>query len=144
MKQQSVYTLAMLTGLVAASSPAIGSECCPADFTGDGMVNTEELLGVISGWGPCSGGPDECPMDIDGSGTVGVDDLLAVLTGWGMCPDHHDHGEYIVITDWGNFHDSNDNSHHHQMVGGRTAITTEGHGGLQQPPCIPRSFGAVL
>ena len=46
--------------------------------------------------------------------------------------DDHDHmappadaGDYIDITTWGNFHGSNNNSEHHELVGGRTAITTE-------------------
>ena len=34
-------------------------------------------------------------------------------------------GEFIDITAWGTFHDSNNNSHNHELVGGRTAITTE-------------------
>lgn len=33
--------------------------------------------------------------------------------------------EFIDITTWGAFHDSNGNSHGHELVGGRTAITTE-------------------
>ncbi len=124
MKHRSVFQLALMTGLLATSSPAFSSECCPADFTGDGHVNIDEVLAIISGWGDCPGKPDPCPMDIDESGAVGVDDLLAVLSSWGMCHDHN-HGDYMDITEWGSFHDSNDNSHHHQMVGGRTAITTE-------------------
>ncbi len=46
--------------------------------------------------------------------------------------DGHDHmappassGEFIDITAYGTFHDSNNNSHDHELVGGRTAITTE-------------------
>ena len=49
--------------------------------------------------------------------------------------DHsgHDHGmaaspqsgDYIDITSWGTFHGSNNNSEHTELVGGRTAITTE-------------------
>ena len=46
--------------------------------------------------------------------------------------DGHDHmappassGEFIDITTWGTFHGSNNNSHDHELVGGRTAITTE-------------------
>ena len=50
--------------------------------------------------------------------------------------DHagHDHsmhqhaasaGAYRDINSWGNFHDSNHNSEHNELVGGRTAITTE-------------------
>ncbi|KZR71009.1 Cellulose binding domain protein [Prochlorococcus marinus str. MIT 1318] len=33
--------------------------------------------------------------------------------------------DYIDITSWGSFHGSNDNSEHNELVGGRTAITTE-------------------
>ena len=41
--------------------------------------------------------------------------------------DHHhvDTGVYEDINVWGNFHGSNNNSHHSELVGGRTAITTE-------------------
>ena len=34
-------------------------------------------------------------------------------------------GDFIDITTWGMFHGSNDNSHSDELVGGRTAITTE-------------------
>ena len=34
-------------------------------------------------------------------------------------------GEYTDITSWGTFHGSNNNSEHDELVGGRTAITTE-------------------
>ena len=65
------------------------------------------------------------PMD-DHDGHDGHDDM--------PMDDHdgHDHmappassGEFIDITTWGTFHDSNNNSHNHELVGGRTAITTE-------------------
>ncbi len=36
-----------------------------------------------------------------------------------------DAGDYIDITSWGTFHGSNHNSEHNELVGGRTAITTE-------------------
>lgn len=51
-----------------------------------------------------------------------------------MAMNHSDHehmemaqtsGDYIDITSWGSFHGSNNNSEHHELVGGRTAITTE-------------------
>ena len=45
---------------------------------------------------------------------------------------HHGHsmpstsnGEFIDINTWGSFHGSNHNSEHNELVGGRTAITTE-------------------
>ncbi len=34
-------------------------------------------------------------------------------------------GDYIDISTWGSFHGSNNNSEHNELVGGRTAITTE-------------------
>ena len=36
-------------------------------------------------------------------------------------------GDYVDITVWGTFHGSNHNSEHDELVGGRTAITTEAH-----------------
>ena len=116
-----------MTGLLAGSGSAFGSECCVADFTGDNQVSTNEVLGILEGWGPCS---DPCPMDIDESGAVNSNDLLIVLARWGECPepngglDQHD-DEYMDLTDWGNFHGSNNNSRPHEMVDGRTRITTE-------------------
>ena len=38
---------------------------------------------------------------------------------------HANSGLYQDINVWGNFHDSNHNSEHNELVGGRTAITTE-------------------
>ena len=129
MQQRAVFQLVLITGLLASSTPAFSSECCFADVTEDGQVNIDEVLQVIFGWGSCPSQPEPCPMDIDQSGSVDVGDLQVVLDSWGSC-NPHDHmdpcsGEFIDITCWGNFHDSNDNSHHDELVGGRTAITTE-------------------
>jgi uncharacterized membrane protein len=49
------------------------------DVNGDGLVNTDDLLLVISSWGPCE---PPCDADLNGDGMVGTDDLLAVLAGW--------------------------------------------------------------
>jgi endoglucanase len=38
---------------------------------------------------------------------------------------HGENSDYIDITSWGTFHSSNHNSEHNELVGGRTAITTE-------------------
>ena len=54
---------------------------CPADVTGDGVVNVSDLLAVLSAWGPCAG----CPEDINGDGVVNITDLLEVLASWGPC-----------------------------------------------------------
>ena len=50
-------------------------------MTGDCVVAFDDLLVVLSLWGPCAG----CPEDLDGSGAVDIGDLLAVLVAWGPC-----------------------------------------------------------
>lgn len=55
---------------------------CPADISGDGAVNVDDLLMVIGNWGPC---PGDCPADTNGDDTVNVDDLLTVISAWGPC-----------------------------------------------------------
>ncbi|MAB82593.1 MAG: hypothetical protein CMJ24_04045 [Phycisphaerae bacterium] len=52
----------------------------PGDATGDGMVGVDDLLALISQWGPCSG----CSADFNGDDMVGVDDLLTILESWGL------------------------------------------------------------
>jgi hypothetical protein len=54
---------------------------CPADTTGDSVVNVSDLLMVINNWGPNGG-----PADINSDGVVNVSDLLAVINAWGACP----------------------------------------------------------
>ena len=46
------------------------------DFNGDGLVNFNDLLIMLSGWGPCTG----CPEDLDGNNDVGFSDILILLT----------------------------------------------------------------
>ena len=53
----------------------------PGDANGDGMVNADDILAVISAWGPCP--PGDCPADVNGDGVVNTDDLLAVIANWG-------------------------------------------------------------
>lgn len=54
-------------------------DSCPADITGDGVVNVSDLLTMIGGWGT----PD---WDITGDGTTNVSDLLALIGAFGPCP----------------------------------------------------------
>ncbi|MCI0363267.1 MAG: dockerin type I domain-containing protein, partial [Phycisphaerales bacterium] len=53
---------------------------CPADLTGDDVVNIDDLLAVIEAWG-ASGGA----ADVNEDGAVNVDDLLIVTGAWGPC-----------------------------------------------------------
>ncbi|MCP4838926.1 MAG: hypothetical protein GY894_06150 [Planctomycetes bacterium] len=55
---------------------------CPADIDGSGDVGTDDLLTVLSEWGPCASG---CDGDIDGDLVVGVDDVLMLVGSWGPC-----------------------------------------------------------
>ena len=54
---------------------------CPADFDGDGAVNTADLLRLLAAWGNPGG-----LEDVDGDGIVNTADLLALLAAWGECP----------------------------------------------------------
>jgi hypothetical protein len=58
----------------------------PGDANRDGVVNVDDLLAVITSWGPCQTGLP-CLADIapfpDGDGEVGVDDLISVIVNWG-------------------------------------------------------------
>jgi hypothetical protein len=56
---------------------------CPADVSGDGVVDVQDALQLIGAWGPCAG----CDEDIDGNGDVDVADLLTLIGFWGNnCP----------------------------------------------------------
>ncbi|MCH8825084.1 MAG: hypothetical protein IH984_16440 [Planctomycetes bacterium] len=59
------------------------SSCAPciADFDGDGMVTTGDLLLLFGAWGPNPGHP----ADLDGNGEVATADLLILFSFWGQC-----------------------------------------------------------
>jgi hypothetical protein len=58
-----------------------GKPCaCPADLTGDRVVNGADLTILLGGWGAAG------PGDLDGDGTVGASDLTVILSAWGACP----------------------------------------------------------
>ncbi len=63
---------------IVAVNPSSG---VPGDANGDGMVNADDILAVISAWGPCP--PGDCPADVNGDGAVNTDDLLLVIANWG-------------------------------------------------------------
>jgi len=59
---------------------------CPADLTGDNMVNIDDIFAILGLWGDC---PDPCPpscdADLTGDCTVNIDDIFAILGLWGPC-----------------------------------------------------------
>jgi hypothetical protein len=59
----------------------IAEDCCPADITGDTVVDVNDLLAVIDQWGST-----DSPADIYADGIVDVNDLLMVVGNWGGCP----------------------------------------------------------
>ncbi|MHC5026676.1 MAG: choice-of-anchor B family protein [Planctomycetota bacterium] len=48
------------------------------DVNGDGFVDVQDLVAVITAWGKCNG----CVEDITGDGQVDVQDLILVITNW--------------------------------------------------------------
>jgi probable HAF family extracellular repeat protein len=56
----------------------------PGDVDGDDVVNIQDLLGVIGGWGQClqPHAVNTCPADLNVNGTVDLDDLLQVINNW--------------------------------------------------------------
>lgn len=54
--------------------PSTGDSNC------DGVVNVDDLLGVINAWGPCE---SACPTDFDENNVINVFDLIVVLENWG-------------------------------------------------------------
>lgn len=77
---------AIVGALAVALAATAGADHCPSDLDGDGATGTNELLLVLSTWGPY---PPEGPApaaDLDGDGTIGTGDVLALLANWGPCP----------------------------------------------------------
>lgn len=88
---EKMTSIATTLGFPIQRSKSPCAECgpsgapCPADITGTGVVNVDDLLLVLNNWGPCVD-PTVCPADITGTGIVNVDDLLIILNNWGPCP----------------------------------------------------------
>ncbi|MDP7087622.1 MAG: hypothetical protein QF360_08370 [Phycisphaerales bacterium] len=61
----------------------IQAQCpCESDFDGNGEVDINDLLVVVSSWGACEPG---CVGDTNGDDIVDTDDLLTVISAWGVC-----------------------------------------------------------
>ena len=64
------------------SGNVIGLEACPGDATGDGYIDVDDVLYVISAWDT----PDQ-DADFDNDGLVDADDVLILLSHFGeTCP----------------------------------------------------------
>jgi plastocyanin len=58
----------------------MGTDDCPGDINGDGVVGVDDLLELLAVYGnSCSG----CSEDVNGDGVIGVDDLLELLAVYG-------------------------------------------------------------
>jgi len=68
-----------LIGLATDMEVAQAESQCPADFDGDGDVDTADLLFLLAAWGTPDG-------DVDGDSDTDTADLLALLAAWGPCP----------------------------------------------------------
>ena len=104
MERTYTTTRRLLVGLMAMllasnASALNNNECCPEDFNEDGAVNINEVLTILTDWGPCAGPADPCPSDVNQNGTVNVDDLLYVISNWNAPFTVDD--LLLVIADWG-------------------------------------------
>jgi hypothetical protein len=59
-------------------------EPCPADVTGNDLVDGVDLAAILGAWG--TDGQNQYDCDIDNDGVVSGTDLAFVLGGWGPCP----------------------------------------------------------
>jgi len=57
---------------------------CPGDINADGTVGVNDVLLIISMWGPCPS-VGLCDADINGDDIVDVVDLLFIINVWGPC-----------------------------------------------------------
>lgn len=80
-----------VSGVCVADGPcSIALPACAADVAppgGDGQINVDDLLAVITAWGQ-SGPPRpaaDCAPLPNGDCTVNVNDVLAVIYSWGSC-----------------------------------------------------------
>jgi len=60
-----------------------GDPDCPADVTGNGAIDINDLLAVINSWG--QPGLTDIAPDCSGDGVTNINDLLAIINNWGTC-----------------------------------------------------------
>lgn len=79
------------SGIAEGADPMLGAAMngiqirllggCPADFNGDGAVDSGDLAELLAGWGAAAFGP----YDLDSDGFIGSGDLATLLAAWGPC-----------------------------------------------------------
>ena len=62
----------------SGSAYVFNVDLCPADLDGDGVVDSEDLVTVITAWGTSAG-------DVTDDGMTDTADLVAVIVSWGQC-----------------------------------------------------------
>ena len=68
------------------STPLYGTtECCPADFDGDGTVGASDLAELLGSWGPYEPCPPFAAADFNQDCGVNAADLAQLLGDWGPC-----------------------------------------------------------
>ena len=60
---------------------SVPDDTVTADLDGNGAVDFDDLVLLLSAWGPCPAG-DPCIADLTRDGIVGLDDLVALLAEW--------------------------------------------------------------
>ena len=76
----SAEILGQLVVAIDESPYVLDCSSCQGDVDGNGMVDANDLLQVISDWGMT-----ESPADLNEDGLVDASDLLEVIAGWGLC-----------------------------------------------------------
>lgn len=76
---------ALSGGYVAGGQIEPGTPC-PADISGDQLVDGQDLSELLGAWGACAD-CDTCPADISGDCQVDGQDLSELLGAWGACPE---------------------------------------------------------
>ena len=55
---------------------------CRADLDNNGNVGFDDLIALLTFWGPCQA---ECSGDLNNDGTIGFADLVELISSWGSC-----------------------------------------------------------
>ena len=55
---------------------------CRADLDNSGNVGFDDLIALLTFWGPCQA---QCSGDLNNDGTIGFADLVELISSWGSC-----------------------------------------------------------